>query len=225
MFPTPISKTKNQRVRARLKPMILLALCALKLLACSNQAESPKSQMNDKDQYIAYLQNQENGLSGAKVGQYFLYQVQYLPATAQALTLENGELANGESFEQNIKDLSKHQYWMLTILPKFGKNTIEETLKISLGDTKAAELNESFPNRLTEHFKLIAGKDTIACESYFAQLPIFDYSPLRFNVVFPSTGDKYESLTLRCDIPGFPEQIPAFSINQRDIFNIPTLKL
>ena len=187
-----------------------IALLAIVLYACSGPI--------DKDAYVRWVQDQENGLHVTKIVGDYVFDLQYQPTDYVVLQRSAGNLNAGQ-YDQMKNEISSMQYYTLTISIADNRSDFIDFNIQSLQEKQQKLYYFSYQFQDDIHVEENGKK--LPCVLFHFERPV-DLKPARtFVLGFERTGDSPTSvLNIISDYLG--GEVVRINISKE---NIPTLKL
>jgi hypothetical protein len=156
-----------------------------------NEREAAKehSEKLSPAEYMAWVQNKENGLKVEKTIGEFTYSAQYKPLAYVALLELKSDTVSEAVLKQKMEEFSGLQYFTLQI----SADSQQELLKKNLTETNDYYGRiQYFSFDMQRDLKLIEGKDTLNCELFHFER-VYGLAPYaRFVLGFPKTNDQHD---------------------------------
>ena len=195
----------------------LLLMTILQVKNCS----TGEKQLLDAAQYIAWVENPDNGLFVTKQMNDIVYSLQYKPHQYEAMLQEKRPMSDAE-MKSEVDSLSDMQYYTFRI----GTLTGADVQRYNLADDNEyyARL-EYFALQMEKDIQLIDGQDTLPCLLFHFERT-YGIDPratfvLAFDAKKKSSGNK----TLMYTDRAFGSGPVLLTINASDLAEIPELYL
>ncbi|MEQ9263097.1 MAG: hypothetical protein RLP14_08055 [Owenweeksia sp.] len=194
----------------------LTYFCLLMVVSCTNSLPP--------EEYIHWCLNPENGLSDKSESNPFIFELQYKPAPLVALQNSGGEVQNGLTFKEELKELEKFEFFNFRISTTTGQDFLKTGIKDQQEYFQRVAYYSSFAQ---PDFVLVTGSDTVSCVMYQFDRN-YGISPYQTILLGFKTGNNKNKISDKkliyhdriLDIPSVEMEISSKSIKQ-----IPNLKL
>lgn len=200
--------------------------------AISENVSADKTITLAPDEYVKWIENNDNGIKVAKKIGDFTYAALFKPYEYVALTELKKDSINKKNVQQKINECDGLQYFTFRIS---AENQKEELLKVNLNSEQDYYSRiEYFSFKMQNDLKLIDGKDTLDCALFHFER-VFGLAPYAtFVLGFPLTREEmkitesgkknsYKNKTLLFEDRTFGAGNIYMTIKQENLNRIPEL--
>lgn len=171
-----------------------------------------------KDEYMAWVKSENNGLLVSRTIGSLKISAQYKPAELRLL--EQEESIEPDQYDKVIAEFKELQYFELMLLDKRG-----DLLELTETTSEKSELLDYFSFRMQNDISLIDGVDTLECKVFHFVRSYDLKNEKKFILAFESKSTKITDKTLVVDLNLLQTGIIKLVYPESVTSNFPSLKM